>query len=71
MNSRSKHAFEFIGWLIFVASALFFLASTIRSGDILSIVGSVLFLVACIVFMVPLLAAQPMRTKVSRSSIES
>lgn len=55
MTTRSSHAFEVAGWLIFVASACFFLASTIRSGDLLSIAGSGLFLAACFVFMVPLL----------------
>ena len=55
MVRASKHKFETAGWVIFVWSALFFLAATIKSGDTLSIVGSALFLAACIVFMVPLL----------------
>ena len=75
MNERSRHTFELAGWLIFVASACFFLAATIRSGDLLSIAGSGLFLAACIVFMVPLLsrpagpagALEPAREKICRN----
>ncbi len=59
MRSQSKHAFELAGWVIFVASACFFLAATIKSGDVLSIAGSGLFLAACFVFMVPLIVSRP------------
>ena len=55
MGAHRHQAIELAGWLIFVASAGFFLASTIRSGDLLSIAGSGLFLIACFVFMVPIL----------------
>jgi len=75
MTTRSRHAFELAGWLIFVASACFFLAATIKSGDLLSIAGSGLFLAACFVFMVPLLkrsadpagALEPAREKICRN----
>lgn len=43
-----------IGWLLFVLSALFFTASSIKSGDMLALAGSLLFLIACIVFLLPL-----------------
>ncbi|NNE25076.1 MAG: hypothetical protein HKN11_20945 [Rhizobiales bacterium] len=72
MTARSRHAFELAGWLTFVASACFFLAATIRSGDLLSIAGSGLFLAACFVFMVPLLkwpaaSLEPAREKICRN----
>ncbi|MDH3741952.1 MAG: hypothetical protein OER56_10180 [Hyphomicrobiales bacterium] len=75
MTARSRHAFELAGWLTFVASACFFLAATIRSGDLLSIAGSGLFLAACFVFMVPLLkrpagpvgTLQPAEEKICRN----
>jgi hypothetical protein len=47
------------GWALFVVSALAFLASSIRSGDGLAVVGSFFFLVACIAFLVPLLRQKP------------
>ncbi|MGI9406064.1 MAG: hypothetical protein ACR2O4_06795 [Hyphomicrobiaceae bacterium] len=45
---------ELIGWILFTASACFFLASGIRSGDVPSLIGSALFLVACFFFMAPI-----------------
>ncbi len=46
---------QIIGWILFILSALAFIASCVRSGDILGLAGSVLFLVACFIFLVPLL----------------
>ena len=43
------------GWCLFIVSAVFFVASTVNSGDLLGIIGSLFFLVACIVFLVPYL----------------
>jgi len=45
---------ELTGWLLFVASACFFIWAGARSGDLPTIVGSVLFLVACLFFLAPL-----------------
>ena len=45
--------YELWGWCLFIVSAAFFVASTARSGDVLGLLGSVFFLVACIVFLVP------------------
>ncbi len=50
------HRFQLWGWILFVFSALAFIASSLRAGDILSLLGGLLFLVACIVFLIPLLA---------------
>ncbi len=46
---------EMLGWCLFIVSAVFFIASTARSGDVLGLVGSLFFLFACIVFLVPYL----------------
>lgn len=51
----SERRAALIGWRLFVASALFFAAASIRAGDLLALVGSLLFLVACFVFLIPLL----------------
>ncbi len=42
------------GWIVFIASAICFTAASIRVGDILSLLGSLLFLLACFFFLVPL-----------------
>lgn len=47
------------GWVLFVVCAGFFIASSVRSGDAAGLTGGVLFLVACLVFLVPFLTAPP------------
>ncbi|HVO03118.1 MAG TPA: hypothetical protein VMT54_13010 [Candidatus Cybelea sp.] len=44
---------QILGWVMFIISALAFIASSIRSGDTLGLIGGVFFLVACIVFLIP------------------
>jgi len=41
------------GWILFIASALSYGAASIRSGDLISFLGSLFFLVACFVFLIP------------------
>jgi hypothetical protein len=40
-----------LGWLLFVISALFFIVSSIRNGDVVGILGGIFFLLACVVFL--------------------
>ncbi|RUV19537.1 MAG: hypothetical protein E5X23_18960 [Mesorhizobium sp.] len=35
------------GWLLFIVSALFFIAAAWRAGDLLALGGGIFFLVAC------------------------
>lgn len=58
MNSPQFEKYlQLLGWLIFIASALAFTTSSLKNGDRLGLVGSLLFLLACFVFLVPLLRA--------------
>jgi len=41
------------GWLLFIISALGFIWSSLKSGDIPALIGGVFFLSACFVFLVP------------------
>ena len=50
-----KVRFQLVGWLLFIVCALFFIASSVHNRDILTFIGSVIFLVACMVFIVPVL----------------
>jgi hypothetical protein len=52
----ASYRFQLWGWILFIFSAVFFIASSIRSGDLLSLIGGLLFLVACIVFITPMLS---------------
>jgi hypothetical protein len=56
MSQATQNRFQLWGWILFIASALFFMISSIRAGDPVSLAGGALFLVACFVFMAPLLA---------------
>lgn len=51
MTVLAKARFEFAGWILFTLSAAFFTLSSMKSGDVAAIAGSLLFLVACFVFM--------------------
>jgi hypothetical protein len=42
------------GWLLFIVSALFFIAAAWRAGDMLALSGGVFFLIACFSFLVPI-----------------
>ncbi len=55
MIKNVQHQFQLCGWILFVFSAIFFVISSIRAGDPISLIGGILFLVACLVFLVPLL----------------
>ena len=45
--------YDLWGWLLFVVSAMFFIASSIRAGDVIGLLGGVFFLLACVAFLVP------------------
>jgi hypothetical protein len=50
-NDRFYHL---LGWGLFVVCSVFFIASGIKNKDVLTITGSIIFLVACLVFLIPL-----------------
>ena len=53
-NRRRERTFYLWGWLLFLVCACFFIASGIEGGDILYLAGSIIFFIACLVFIVPL-----------------
>lgn len=61
MNDRSAWFWDFLGWPTFVASALVFIIASVRAGDIISLIANVLFLPACIFFMIPAWFRRPLR----------
>ena len=52
MPSRS---IQLLGWILFVFSAIGFIISSARLGDVAGIAGGILFLAGCLVFIAPLL----------------
>ncbi|MDA9062294.1 hypothetical protein N9K23_02885, partial [Planktomarina temperata] len=49
--AMSNKQINFIGWILFILSAIGFIIASI--GSFWSMVGSVFFLVACLVFLIP------------------
>jgi hypothetical protein len=43
--------YDLWGWLLFIISALFFIVSSIRSGDMVGLLGGLFFLLACVAFL--------------------
>jgi hypothetical protein len=56
MSQHAQHRYQLWGWILFIGSAIFFMAASIRADDPVSLIGGALFLVACFVFLIPLLA---------------
>ena len=52
MSRESK--FNLWGWLLFIVCAIFFIASATINGDTLYLIGSIVFLFACLIFIIPL-----------------
>ena len=46
--------YQLLGWVLFIFCAIFFILSSLKNHDILTFIGSVIFLIACIIFLIPL-----------------
>lgn len=55
MSSHRIRQFQITGWLLFIVSAAFFTWSTAQAGDWIGVAASLLFLIACLVFLVPVM----------------
>ena len=54
MNGWSRETYDLTGFGLWVLGILFFIAAAFRSGDALSLTGSLLFLVGIVLVMVPM-----------------
>lgn len=52
-NIKNDITIQLGGWILFILSSIFFIASSIINGDMLSLCGGVLFFIACLVFLIP------------------
>jgi hypothetical protein len=48
---ENKENQQLFGWLLFIISAIFYIASSIKVKDPLSLLGGLFFLFACLVFV--------------------
>jgi predicted membrane channel-forming protein YqfA (hemolysin III family) len=51
---RKEIKYQLLGWILFILCAIFFILSSLKNHDTLTFIGSVIFLVACITFLIPL-----------------
>ena len=68
MSKTTQDRFHLWGWILFVLSAMFYIVSSLRAGDPLSLAGGSLFLLACLVFLVPLLRQAPRNARSDSAS---
>jgi hypothetical protein len=50
-NQQKDKRYDLWGWILFTLSALFFIVSSLRNGDIVGLLGGVFFLLACAAFL--------------------
>ena len=53
MKAATESKLNLVGWMLFVVSALWFIAASVRAGDVVSLLGGLFFLLGCIVFLIP------------------
>ena len=53
-KNRQERRAHIAGWFLFIVCALFFIAAALKNGDSLTFIGSIVFLLACVVFLIPL-----------------
>ena len=53
MKAATESKLNLVGWMLFVISALWFIAASVRAGDAVSLLGGVFFLLGCIAFLIP------------------
>jgi predicted membrane channel-forming protein YqfA (hemolysin III family) len=46
--------YHLAGWILFVICAIFFIVSSLKNHDTLALIASIIFLIACIIFLIPL-----------------
>jgi hypothetical protein len=53
-NQGTERQFQLYGWLLFVVCSFFFIVDSVATASLVGTIGSVIFLLACIVFLIPL-----------------
>jgi len=53
-NKINEKNFHLAGWVLFTLCSFFYLSSSVITGDIIGIIGGVLFFLGCLAFMIPM-----------------
>lgn len=51
----SDEKYQLVGLIGFILAGFVFIAAGLKSGDVLTIAGSIIWTISCIIWMVPLL----------------
>jgi len=54
MSERTVFLFNITGWVLFYICALLFMYNAIQGRDLIYFLGSLAFLIACVVFTIPM-----------------
>jgi hypothetical protein len=54
-KKKKEATYQLSGWILFILCALCYLTASIKSRDYLTFFGSLIFLIACFLFLIPLL----------------
>ncbi len=52
---KTSHKFQLGGWFLFLVCAVLYLISGINTDDPCNLTGSIMFLIGCIFFLIPLI----------------
>ena len=52
-KQERERQFQIFGWVFFLVCSFFFIADSVTAGSPLGLVGSVIFFLGCIVFLIP------------------
>ncbi len=64
INEKQDMKYHLWGWILFIICAAFFIASSIKNRDFLSLAASLIFLIACVFFIIPLLKREKGKAKI-------
>lgn len=56
---KSSIRLQLWGWALFIVCALLYTVSSLQSGSMIDLLGSLAFLVACVLFIIPLTRRAP------------
>jgi len=54
LNPGTEKRFHLTGWLLFLVCAILFIMQNLLHSDLVGLIGSVVFLLGCIAFLIPL-----------------
>ena len=52
--SKKEKVYHLAGWLLFLVCAFFFIAQSLTDNNLFGLSGSIIFLIGCIAFLIPL-----------------